>query len=302
MSRTVANLLMLLTALIWGTTFVAQQLGMNHVGPLTYTGVRFLIGAAFIAPLAWREYRRLRQRKILLGRRDVLAWCGLGVLLFLGAVFQQVGIKYTTVSNAGFLTALYVPLVPVLAWLVGHDRPHPSVWPAVGACLTGTFLLGGGRLDSLNVGDAWVIASAGFWAAHVLYVGRIAANKGTPILVAITQFVVCGILATVSAGVVEPISGAAVSQALPAILYGGLLSVGIAFTLQVVAQRHTPASDAAILLSSEILFAALAGALYLGETLSAIQLAGGALIFAAMVGVQLAPLLSRTAAPPVSSH
>jgi drug/metabolite transporter (DMT)-like permease len=292
---------MLLTALIWGTTFVAQQLGMDHVGPLTYTGLRFLIGASFIAPLAWREYRRLRQRKIPLDRRDMFAWCGLGVLLFLGAIFQQVGIKYTTVSNAGFLTALYVPLVPVLAWLVGHDRPHASVWPAVGACLAGTFLLGGGRLDTLNVGDFWVIASAGFWAAHVLYVGRVAANKGTPILVAMTQFVVCGVLATVSAGIAEPITMAGVNLAMPAILYGGLLSVGIAFTLQVVAQRHTPASDAAILLSSEILFAALAGALYLGESLSAIQLAGGALIFSAMIGVQLAPLLTRSPARSVSS-
>jgi drug/metabolite transporter (DMT)-like permease len=291
MTRTTANLLMLITALIWGTTFVAQQLGMSHIGPLTYTGLRFLIGAAVISPLAWREYRRLSAQNIALDRRDALMWCALGGLLFFGAVLQQIGVKYTTVSNSGFLTALYVPLVPVLAWALGHDKPHVTVWPAAVTCLIGTFLLGNGELDSFNVGDLWVIASAFFWAAHVLFVGRIAANKGTPILVAITQFIVCGVLAMSIAPLIEPLEIASVMQAMPAILYGGVLSVGIAFTLQVVAQRHTPASDAAILLSSEILFAAIAGAMYLGERLSLLQWLGGSLIFIAMLGVQLVPLL-----------
>lgn len=305
MSRSLANALMLLIALIWGTTFVAQQLGMDHVGPLTYTGTRFLIGAAFITPLALREYRRLTCRGVAIEARDWLAWCGLGVLLFLGAVLQQYGVAMTSVSNAGFLTALYVPLVPILAWLVGHERPHAAVWLAAATCFVGTFLLGGGHFDAFNTGDLWVILSTLFWAAHVLYVGRLAAGKGTPILVALTQFVVCGVLASVLAIWQEPVTLAGLGAGLPAILYGGLLSVGVGFTLQVVAQRHTKPADAAILLSSEILFAAVAGALYLGERLSGIQLAGGALIFAAMVGVQLAPLFGKPAnekAPAAPGH
>lgn len=299
MSRSVANALMLLVALIWGTTFVAQQLGMAHVGPLTYTGVRFLLGALFVLPLALREYGRLEARGLRLDRADWLAWCGLGVLLFLGAVFQQIGIMGTTVSNAGFLTALYVPLVPLLAWLVDRQPPHVSVWPASIGSFIGTFMLSGGRFDTLTIGDYWVIASTVFWAAHVLWVGRVASRKGVPVMVAVTQFVVCGVLSMLVALFTEEIVMDGIVAAMPAILYGGLLSVGIAYTLQVVAQRHAPATDAAILLSSEILFAALAGALYLGERLSAIQLMGGVVIFVCILAVQLAPMFTRKTAEAV---
>jgi len=298
MSRSVANALMLLVALIWGTTFVAQQLGMAHVGPLTYTGVRFLLGALFVLPLAIREYGRLQARGVRLERADWFAWCGLGVLLFLGAVFQQIGIMGTTVSNAGFLTALYVPMVPILAWLIDRHAPHPAVWPATIGSFIGTFMLSGGRFDALTVGDYWVIASTLFWAAHVFWVGRVAAHRGAPIMVAVTQFVVSGVLSMLVALAIEDIELAGLVEAAPAILYGGLLSVGVAFTLQVIAQRHTPATDAAILLSSEILFAALAGALYLGERLTPLQLAGGGIIFVCILGVQVAPILLRKVAKP----
>lgn len=287
MSRGSANVLLLIAALIWGTTFVAQQLGMAGVGPLMFTGVRFLLGALVILPLALREHVRLADRGVRLECSDLLAACGLGVLLCLGVVLQQIGIAGTSVSNAGFLTALYVPLVPLLGWVLHRQVPHLSLWPAALGCFVGTFLLGGGTFTSLNAGDLWVIASTLFWAAHVLWVGRVAARKGTPILVAFTQFMVCGLLATGAGLALEATTFTGLQTALPTILYGGLLSVGIGFTLQVVAQRHTRPAEAAILLSSEVLFAALAGALYLGERLAPIQLAGGVLIFACIVGVQV---------------
>jgi len=293
MSRTTANALLLLAALIWGTTFVAQQLGMKDIGPLAFTGIRFLLGALFILPLAWREYARLAARGVVIDRRDVLSWVGLGVLLFCGATFQQIGLLDTTVTNAGFLTALYVPLVPLLIWIVDRHRPHASVWPAALGSVFGTYLLSGGQLAALTVGDYWVLFSTLFWAAHILWVGRIAIKKGAPILVAFSQFVTCGVLASIAALATETTAVAGVAAALPAILYSGLLSVGVAFTLQVVAQRHTRPSDAAILLSSETLFAAAAGALYLGERLDAVQLAGCALIFACILSVQLLPLMNR---------
>lgn len=293
MSRMTANALMLLTAFIWGTTFVAQQLGMNSVGPLTYTGARFLIGATVVLPLAWREWQRLTAAGVRITGLDLAKYAGLGVLLFLGAVFQQIGIAGTSVSNSGFLTALYVPLVPILGWMLGHPKPHWAVWPAIAASLIGTFMLSGGHLDALNHGDYWVILSTLFWAGHVLFVGVVAAEKGAPIVLACVQFIVCGLLACAAAPMMEVVTISGLRDALWAILYGGLLSVGIAFTLQVVAQRHTPAADAALLLSSEILFAALAGAIYLGERLTPLQLAGGALIFTAMVAVQLVPLFEQ---------
>lgn len=299
MSRTLANGLMLLTALIWGSTFVAQQLGMQHVGPFTYTGARFLMGAVIVAPLALREYLRVQDRGVQFTVHDLLAWGGLGMLLFLGAIFQQIGVGGTTVSNAGFLTALYVPMVPLLGWALDRYRPHPSVWPATVGTVVGTYFLSGGTFTALTTGDWWIIASTVFWALHVLLIGRVAAKKGAPIMVAFTQFVVCGVLAALLATAQESVTTVQLHAALPAILYGGVLSVGIAFTLQVVAQRHTQPTDAAILLSSELIFAALAGAWYLGEQLSTIQLAGGAMIFVCILAVQILPMLGlNTAARP----
>jgi drug/metabolite transporter (DMT)-like permease len=289
MTRSRANALLLGAAFIWGTTFVAQSLGMAAVGPFTFTAVRFLIGSLIIVPLAVREYRRLQRSGIVLTRRDLASWCGLGVVLFLGVNCQQIGLMTTTVSNAGFLTALYVPLVPMLSWLLYRERLHPMVWPAVAGSLVGTFLLSGGQFSALTVGDYWVLLSTVFWGFHVLWVGRFAARKGAPVLVALTQFVVCGVLSLVPMFTQETVTSSGLWQAMPAILYGGVLSVGIAYTLQVVAQSHSRPADAAILLSSELLFAAIAGALCLGEKLSSIQLAGGILIFACILAVQLLP-------------
>ena len=290
MKRAQANGLLLVAALIWGTAFVAQQAGMRDVGPFTFTGARFLFGAVMVAPLAFLELRRLGRRGTFLDVRDLLA-CGLlGAVLFLGAALQQIGIMSTTVSNAGFLTALYVPLVPIAGALLLRERSHWSVWPASLGCVAGTYLLGGGSLAALSVGDLWVIASALFWAAHVMLVGRVAARKGASVTVAMLQFLIVGVLGMAVGFGSEEVSMDALERALPSIAYAGILSVGVGFTLQVVAQRHTPAADAAILLSCETLFAALAGRFVLGETLTAEQMAGGLLIFACVLAVQILPL------------
>lgn len=290
MSRPQANLILLFIALIWGSAFVAQNLGMKAIGPFAFTGLRFLLGALVVLPLAQREYRRLVQRGQAFSPREWLGCMGLGGLLFFGAAFQQIGIVSTTVTNAGFFTALYVPLVPLLGWLLFRHIPHWCVWPANVGCLIGTWLLGGGELSALNKGDFWILASTIFWAAHVLFVGRVAAEKGAPITVAITQFVVCGVLSLCWVGIAEPLSFSQIQAASWSILYAGVLSVGVAFTLQVVAQRHTHAADASIILSAETLFAAIAGAMFLNETLSAVQLVGCALILAGILAVQLVPL------------
>ncbi|HEY5763759.1 MAG TPA: DMT family transporter [Rhodocyclaceae bacterium] len=291
MKRLQADLLLLLAALIWGTSFVAQHTGMRDVGPLLFTGSRFLLGALVVAPFAWWEWQRLARAGRLPDRRALYGGVALGGLLFLGAIFQQIGIAGTTVSNAGFLTALYVPLVPLIAAMFLGDRVHWIVWPASVGCLAGTYLLGGGSLTALVAGDFWVMLSALFWAAHVLVVGRVAVRMGTPMGAAFLQFLVCGLLGMVLGSVVETVDAAALLRALPSIAYAGILSVGIGFTLQVVAQRHTPAADAAILLSCETLFAAIAARMFLGETLSAVQIVGGTLIFASVLSIQILPIL-----------
>lgn len=293
MSRINANLLLTLVALIWGSAFVAQSRGMAHLGPMLFTGVRFLIGALVVTPLMWLEWRSLARRGKALKRLDGLKIAGLGALLMAGAALQQIGIVSTSVTHAGFLTALYVPLVPVLGWLLWRQWPHWSVWPGALACLVGAYLLSGAQQLSIGSGDLWVMASTLPWALHVLLIGRVAHRMAAPFLVAGGQFVVCGLLALAWGLSLEPVSWGQLQAASGSLAYAGVLSVGVAFTAQVVAQRYAQASDAAIVLSAETLFAAVFGYLLLGDRLDAAGLAGCALILVSMVGVQLLPLLRQ---------
>ena len=291
MTRIQANLLLLAVALVWGSAFVAQAHGTESLGSFTFTGIRFLLGACVITPLVLRDIRLISRRPLRPGRRDFIGVLMLGLLLALGAVFQQIGITGTTVTNAGFLTALYVPLVPLISWLVMQVRPHWSVWPASIGCLLGTWMLSGAGALSLSVGDAWVIASSLFWALHVIFVGRVAERLAAPFLVACGQFLVAGVACMVWAGFTETISLAAIREATLPILYTGIISVGFAYTGQVVGQRYADAADAAIILSAETLFAALFGFLLMGDRLSSTGIAGCVLIFVCIIAVQLLPLM-----------
>ncbi|OWQ90922.1 EamA family transporter [Roseateles aquatilis] len=289
MTRIQANLLLTLIAMIWGSAFVAQAHGMEAMGPMMFTGIRFLIGALVVLPLIVRE-RRAPSALPLRGG-DALKIVGLGVLLTLGAVLQQIGIQYTTVTNAGFLTALYVPLVPLLGWALLRHLPHWSVWPGAAACLIGAFLLSGAHELDIGLGDAWVIASALPWAVHVLLVGQVADRMNSPFTVAGGQFLFCGLVSLAWALCFEPWSWSGIQAATGPLLYTGVLSVGVAFTAQVVAQRYAHAADAAIILSSETLFAAVFGYLLMGDRLNAAGLLGCALILGAMLLIQLLPML-----------
>ena len=295
MTRSQANLLLFAVALIWGSAFVAQAQGMAGVGPFTFTGIRFLLGVCVVSPFAWRDWRAVARRPQRSGRRDALAILGLGLLLALGSTFQQIGITMTTVTNAGFLTALYVPLVPLISWLIVRVRPHWSVWPTSIGCLIGTWMLSGAGGVHLGLGDAWVIASSLFWALHVFFVGRIADRIAAPFLVACGQFFVCGIACLLWAGLTETISLEGIRLAALPIVYTGVISVGFAYTGQVVAQRYATAADAAVIMSAETLFAALFGFLLMGDRLTATGLAGCTLIFVCIIAVQMMPLMAPKA-------
>jgi drug/metabolite transporter (DMT)-like permease len=294
LTRARSNLLLLLVALIWGSAFVAQAIAARSLGSLTFTGLRFALGAAIVAPFAWREWHMLRARKRQPRPRDWAHIAGLGTLLFLGAAMQQIGMLTTSVTNAGFLTALYIPLVPVLGWLVSRHAPHWTTWLAAAGCVAGSWLLtGGGSLNAFRTGDWWVIASSLPWAVHVMLVGRAANRLHGAMLVACGQFVACSVLALAIGLPTEPSTSHGLWQALGAIAYTGVLSVGVGFTLQVVAQRHTRPADSAIVLSSESVFAAASGALFMGDRIGALGLAGCALILACVLMVQLQPIVSR---------
>lgn len=297
--RLIADLTLLLTAILWGSTFVVQKLafvddsgavatGDDALGALAFTGSRFILGALVILPLALRERARA---PVTTKRGDRLGFVLCGVLLFAGSYTQQVGIIHTSVTNAGFLTALYVPMVPVLALVLFRKLPHWAVWPGVAGCTAGTWFLNGGRLDGFSDGDLWVIGSALFWALHVIAVGAFVGRSDRPLGLACTQFLTVGILGTAGAFIVEAPSLGALTGAAFEIVYAGVLSVGVAYTLQVVGQRGAHPADAALILSSEMVFAAIAAAIVLGERLTMEQMAGAGLILASILIVEALPFL-----------
>jgi drug/metabolite transporter (DMT)-like permease len=293
MARIHANLLLLLAAIIWGSTFVVQQTATGNLGAIMFTSARFLMGGLVILPLAFIQYKRKQRTPFKITSRD---WGGMvltGCVLFSAAVLQQVGIFHTTVANAGFLTALYVPMVPLFAFVVLKTSMHWIFWPSSLGCLIGTYIMSGAQTVSLGAGDLWVISSAFFWATHVLLVGAMATRTQAPLVVAVVQFVICGFAGLVVGIIVERPALADFNDAYFGIFYAGILSVGTAFTLQVVAQRFSTASDAAIILSSETVFAALAGFIFLGQGLSSTQLSGAALILVGILMVQLVPLYTE---------
>lgn len=291
-----AEILLLLAALIWGFAFVAQRIGMDHVGPFTFNGVRFLLGAISLLPLLWFGQRNLPWVG---GSARRLTWMGsllAGLILFIGASLQQVALVYTTAGKAGFITGLYVVIVPLLGLLWGQRTPW-GTWCGALLAVLGLYLLTMSDQLTLNYGDQLVLVGAFFWAGHVLLIGWLAARQINAVFLACLQFLICGVLSMVVAVLSEPITVVGLHGALWPLLYGGVLSVGVAYTLQVIAQRDAPPTHAAILLSLETVFAALGGWWLLNEVLAGRGLLGCGLMF---VGMLISQLALGTGAPPPS--
>lgn len=291
-----ANILLLAAGAIWGLGFVAQSSAMDSVEPFMFIALRFLLAALTVMPLAIREAKAAPKK---LSRFDYFGFTFIGLLLFAGAALQQIGMQTTSVTNAGFLTGLYVIMVPFLAVVLFWQWPHPVVWPCALTAVAGIYLLSGGRLEGLTAGDWLIVACAVFWALQIIFINRLAANNGRPIMLSLVQFAVCAVLGFIVTLGTERTELFSIIAAAPEILFAGVISSGIAFTLQAVGQRFTTAPQAAIMLSSEALFAALFGALVMGERMSLQGAIGCALIFIAMITVELIPALrSRTEVRP----
>ncbi|NOX47260.1 MAG: DMT family transporter [Chlorobi bacterium] len=263
MTKLQANLLLFLTAIIWGFSFVAQRAGMEFVGPYTFNAVRFALGSLSLVPLVY--FLKGKKRNNLKRETKPLIIGGLlaGSVLFIASSFQQVGIVYTSAGNAGFITTLYVIIVPVLGLFLKH-KINKQTWVGAILAIIGLYLLSVKGSFSLGKGDSLVLVSAFFFAAHVIIIGFYT-DKVNAIKISIVQFAVCSLLSLAVAVFIEEIVWATIKQAAIPVLYGGLMSVGVAFTLQVVAQRKALASHAAIILSFESLFAVLGGWLILNE-------------------------------------
>lgn len=269
-------LLLLLTAIIWGLAFVAQKEGMEFIGPFAFNGIRFLLGAASLLPLLLfqKQLFNIKNHHYNLGF-TLKGGLILGVVLFIASALQQVGIVKSTAGSAGFITSLYIVIVPFLGIFLKH-KISKEVW--IGAILTviGLYFLSINKQLQMAPGDGLVFLSAFFWAVHIIIIGHYA-PKTNVLLLSIIQFSVSAILNLIVAFIFEETRLSMISDALIPILYGGIISIGVAYTLQIVGQRNVAPSKAAIVLSLESVFAVLGGWLILNETLN-IRKGMGALI------------------------
>lgn len=297
MRRLNADLLLVFAAAIWGFAFLFQKSAMAHVGPVLFVAARALVASVALAPLAWRE---MHEPGAGWGRvAPAASWAGL--VFFIAAVLQQWGIVTATVTNTGFLTALYVVITPFIAWGLIGKPPSPFVWAAVGLSFAGTWLLGGGTLAAFSPGDALVALSAFFWALHIVLVGR-AGPLGRPVTFTMVQFAAVGLAGAALAPLVETVSIVKLGDAWIEIAYVGLLSSALTFTMFSIALRYTAPTEATILVSTETLFAAFGAWWLLGERLAPIGWLGAGLIFTATLLVQLAPQRKGDAATGRRSH
>ena len=271
---------LLLTAIIWGLAFVAQRMGMEYIGPFAFNGIRFGLGALSLLPFLL--FRRSRKETVRPSSR--LTWIGgiiAGIVVYLAAGLQQVGIVYTTAGNAGFITSLYIIIVPILGLFRRH-RVNLRTWAGALLALAGLYFLSVTQNFTFSPGDGLVLASAVFWALHVLVIGDFAPRTDI-ILLSVIQFSICSLLSLSTSVVIEITTWQMVYNALIPILYGGIMSVGVAYTFQIMGQRYAPPAHAAIILSMESLFAALGGWLILSEMMSGRQITGAVLMLAGVV-------------------
>ncbi|KUO77038.1 MAG: hypothetical protein APF77_17390 [Clostridia bacterium BRH_c25] len=282
-----SNALLMLTAAIWGFAFVAQRVGMQYVGAFTFNGVRFALGSISLIPLLIY----FKKRKAAEPAEDTASASALipgiiaGTILFLAASLQQIGLAYTTAGKAAFITGLYIVLVPLFGIFLKH-RIRMNTWVGVILAVGGLYFLSVNEDFSIAKGDFLEIIGAFFWAAHILTIDYFT-KKVDALKLSFVQFAACSVLSMAVALIFEDISVSGLNQALIPILYGGLFSVGIAYTLQVVAQKNAKPSHAAIILSMETVFAAVGGALLLNENLGGRGYFGCALMFAGMLLTQV---------------
>jgi drug/metabolite transporter (DMT)-like permease len=288
-SRIRADIILLLASLFWGIGFSAQRVGVTHIDPNYYNGLRFLLAGVVLSPLLLLRWKKIQP----LSKKAIWGTVIAGVVLFGASSLQSMGVRYTTAANAGFITGLYVVIIPIVLSVVVKRPPRRSIWLAALVATAGLFLLSTGGSIRLNSGDALVLVSALFWGLHVLVIGWLVKHADVYFM-GVVQFFVCGLL-NLLVSLIEPNRGS-MSQVLNiwlAILYNGVFSVGIGFTLQAIGQEVAPPADAAILLCMESVFSAIFGWILLGESLFPVQILGCVLMLAGMILAQLDPLKNK---------
>ncbi len=294
MSRQVSHGLLLVTSFVWGITFVFQTTGMETIGPFGFTTLKFLTGTITILPMAIWEYQRSPIQSIVIASEEentkiVIGIICLGLLMFIGSVLQQVSLGITSIANTAFLTTLYVPLVPILGLLLFRRNMRKLRWMAVAIFLVGSWLMSGASPSEAVIGDVMVIIGAFFWAGHIMLVGWMAQRTHAPFQLAFLQMLLTTILSYVVFSFTETMTLMDLSAVWPEILFAGIMSTGLGFTFQLIAQQHCSNAAAAIILSLEGVFAALSGWVLLGQSMLISGMIGAGLIFIAVLIVELSP-------------
>jgi len=294
MSKTASLFSALLCTLIWGTTFIAQDTGMDDIGPFTFNAVRFFVGFLVVAPLAFIFERKKILKTV---KKDQKKFINLAILigfsLFLGSALQQVALLYTDVANAAFFTIFYVPMVPFIIFFMYKKPIHWSVWPSVFLCVMGGYLLTNFYSATVRIGDALVIMGAFFWSTHIIFTGKIIKNYNLPLTIGSIQTLIVATLSFILGLILEDFIWSNILKEKFQILYAGILSGGFAFVLQIYAQKNISAAPSAIIFSLEGVFATIAAWIILSQVLNINNLFGCLFILFGVLFSQLAPMIKK---------
>ena len=296
MSKTLSLFSALLCTFIWGTTFIAQDTGMDDIGPFTFNSVRFFVGFLAIIPLALIfEAKKLKKEFRFDLKTFIILSFLIGLSLFLGSALQQVALLYTDVANAAFFTIFYVPMVPIIIFIFKKDFLHWSVWPSVILCLIGGYLLTNFQDATVRLGDTLVVLGALFWSTHIIFTGMIVKRYNLPLTIGAIQTLLVALFSFIIGLFSEEFVLDNILNEIDSILYAGILSGGFAFVLQIYAQRNITPAPAAIIFSLEGVFATIAAWFILNQILGINNLLGCFFILSGVLLSQLVPLIKKTA-------
>ena len=294
MKKTISFICLVICTLIWGTTFIAQDTGMDNIGPFTFNSVRFFVGFLAVSPFVFLFEKKKINRETK-GKKNQFfkLMLPVGVFLFLGTVFQQVSLLYTDVANSAFFTIFYVPMVPIIVYFLFSERLHWSIWPSVFACVIGGYLLSDIGDVNIRFGDGLVLIGALFWALHIIYIGKIIDQFDLPFFIALIQNLIVATLSFILVIIFEEFDFSKIKLETIEILYAGILSGGAAFALQLFGQRNISAAPAAIVMSLEGVVAAIAAWVILNQILELNNIIGCLLILGGILLSQLAPIFEK---------
>jgi len=294
MKKTISFICLVVCTLIWGTTFIAQDTGMDNIGPFTFNSVRFFVGFLAVAPFVFLFEKKKINNQIKNKTKEFSKLIlPVGIFLFLGCIFQQVALLHTDVANAAFFTIFYVLMVPIIAYFLFMEKIHWSIWPSVLACVVGGYFLSDISNAAIRFGDTLVLIGALFWALHIIYIGKIIDHFDLPFFIALIQNLVVATLSFILVIIFEEIDFSKIALETVEILYAGILSGGAAFALQIFGQRNISAAPAAIVMSLEGVIAAIAAWIILNQFLDINNIIGCSLILVGILLSQLAPIYEK---------